>query len=182
MSTSLVPIERIQSRIYLIRGEKVMLDRDLAELYGVPTKQLKQAVTRNIDRFPSDFSFVLSNEEFEILRSQFVTSSWGGERYAPRVFTEQGVAMLSTVLRSKQAVHINIMIMRAFVKLRETLASNKELARKLAELDGKQDRQFQYVLRLIDEMRTPVALPPKRKFGFETGRGESGKKTEGRKK
>jgi hypothetical protein len=116
---ALVPIERITSKIYLIRGMKVMLDRDLAELYDVETKVLKQAVRRNIDRFPEDFMFELSKEEFKNLRSQFVTSSWGGVRYRPYAFTEQGVAMLSSVLKSERGIRVNIQIMRAFIKLRQ---------------------------------------------------------------
>ena len=113
-STSLVPAERIQRCIYMVRGCKVILDNDLAELYGVQTKVLLQAMKRNIERFPADFMFQLSSSEFKILRSQIVTSSWGGRRYAPYAFTEQGVAMLSSVLRSKRAIEINIAIMRVF--------------------------------------------------------------------
>jgi hypothetical protein len=133
MST-LIPIEVIEKKILLIRNHKVMLDQDLAELYGVETKQLKRAVRRNIDRFPSDFMFVLSGKEFQILRSQFGTSSWGGTRYPPMAFSEQGVAMLSSVLKSPRAVQVNILIMRAFVHLRELIATHKDLARKLEEL------------------------------------------------
>lgn len=125
-----MPAERIASQIYLVRGEKVLLDEDLAALYGVETRALNQAVTRNRDRFPEDFMSQLSGEEFANLRSQTVTSSWGGRRHPPRVFTEQGVAMLSTVLRSKEALQINIAIMRTFVRLRQVLASNEDLARR----------------------------------------------------
>lgn len=125
-----MPAERIASQIYLVRGEKVLLDEDLAALYGVETRALNQAVTRNRDRFPEDFMSQLSGEEFATLRSQTVTSSWGGRRHPPRVFTEQGVAMLSTVLRSKEALQINIAIMRTFVRLRQVLASNEDLARR----------------------------------------------------
>ena len=128
---SVIPVERIERCILLIRGHKVMLDSDLAELYEVETKVLNQAVRRNRDRFPDDFMFRLSSEEFDILRSQSVTSSsWGGRRYPPYAFTEQGVAMLSSVLRSKRAVHVNIEIMRAFVRLRELLASHAQLGRR----------------------------------------------------
>jgi len=122
---SLIPVERIEKAILLIRGQKVMLDAHLAELYGVETKVLVQAVKRNIERFPEDFMFQLSQAEFAILRSQFVTSSdWGGRRYPPYAFTEQGVAMLSSVLHSQRAVQVNIEIVRAFIRLRQMLASH----------------------------------------------------------
>jgi hypothetical protein len=136
---SLIPAEGIEKSIFLIRGQKVMLDHELANLYGVPTKALKQAVRRNLDRFPSDFMFELTKREFADLRSQIVTSSspqWGGPRYRPMAFTEQGIAMLSSVLNSKQAIEVNIAIIRVFVRLREMLASHKQLARKLAEPSG----------------------------------------------
>ena len=160
-----VPAERIEKSIYLIRGHKVMLDRDLAGLYSVETKALKQAVRRNIDRFPSDFMFELSKEEFELLRSQIVTSSSGGTRYPPMAFTEQGVAMLSTVLRSKKAVMVNIEIMRAFVRLRELVISNKDLARKLTQMEKKYDEQFRVVFDAIRQLINPPA-PKRRKIGF----------------
>jgi hypothetical protein len=166
---SLVPAERIETAILLIRGQKVMVDRDLAELYGVETKVLKQAVNRNIDRFPPDFMFVLTREEFSNLRSQIVTSSssqWGGPRYKPMVFTEQGVAMLSSVLRSKRAVQVNIEIMRAFVRLRRMLSAHKDLERKLAALEKKYDDQFKIVFEAIAELMTPPEKPT-RKIGFE---------------
>ncbi|TAN78388.1 MAG: ORF6N domain-containing protein [Gallionella sp.] len=142
-----------------------MLSNDLAELYGVQTKVLLQAVKRNINRFPEDFAFQLTQDEFTILRSQFVTSSWGGTRYAPFAFTEQGVAMLSSVLRSERAVAVNIEIMRTFVKLRGMLESNKELALKLAKLEQKYDVQFKAVFEAIRELMSP---PPtkKRRIGF----------------
>ena len=168
-----IPIERIEHRIYLIRGQKVILDRDLADLYGVPTKALKQAVRRNIDRFPSDFMFELTHQEFVNLRSQIVTSSlpqWGGARYKPMSFTEQGVAMLSSVLRSKRAVHVNIEIMRAFVRLRQMLSANKELERKLAELEKKYDEQFKVVFEAIHQLMTPPETK-KKKIGFEVKEG-----------
>ena len=137
-NTSLIPIEKIEKVIYLIRGEKVMLDRDLASLYDVETKVLNRAVKRNLKRFPLDFMFQLTAEEAENLRCQIGTSSLrhGGRRYFPYVFTEQGVAMLSTVLNSERAVLVNIEIMRAFVKLRQMLTSNTELARRLDELES----------------------------------------------
>ncbi|MFQ6081941.1 MAG: ORF6N domain-containing protein [Candidatus Aminicenantia bacterium] len=129
-------MELVEKKIYLIRSHKVMLDSDLAELYGVETRVLLQSVKRNISRFPSDFMFQLTVDEFNNLRSQIVTSkSRGGRRYRPYVFTEQGVAMLSSVLRSERAIQVNIQIMRTFVKLRKILASHKELARKLEELE-----------------------------------------------
>ncbi len=138
---ALLPIENITSKIHLIRNEKVMLDSDLAELYGVETKVLVQAVKRNIDRFPQDFMFQLTINQYKILRSQTVTSNWGGRRYPPYVFTEQGVAMLSSVLKSKRAIKVNISIIRAFVELRKFLYSNEKLAKKLTtlELETKQN-------------------------------------------
>jgi hypothetical protein len=146
-----------------------MLDRDLAELYGVETKQLKRAVRRNIDRFPSDFMFQLAREEFENLRSHFGTSSWGGTRYLPLAFTEQGVTMLSSVLNSKRAIEVNIAIMRVFVRLREMLATHKELARKLAELEQhleSHDQQIQTIFEAIRQLMSPSDIS-KRKIGFE---------------
>ncbi|MHC4606490.1 MAG: ORF6N domain-containing protein [Planctomycetota bacterium] len=155
---SLMPAERIERCILLIRGQKVMLDRDLARLYDVEPKAMNRAVKRNLDRFPDDFMFRLSADEFENLRCQFGTSSWGGRRYLPYAFTEQGVAMLSSVLRSKRAVRVNIEIVRAFVKLRRLLASNEELARKLADLEKKYDAQFKVV---FDAVRMLMKrLPP----------------------
>ncbi len=165
--TNLIPIERIENKILLLRGQKVMLDRDLAELYGVETKYLNRQVTRNSDRFPEDFMFVLTDDEIEILRCQFGTSSWGGLRYPPRAFTEQGVAMLSSVLRSPRAVQVNIMIMRAFVKMRELIASHKDLAARLDELEKKYDHQFNYVFEAIRELIIPPEPKKKGKFGFD---------------
>jgi len=149
---------RIESRILMLRGKKVLLDRDLAELYGIETKTLKQAVKRNSDRFPADFLFSLDKQEVAILRSQTVTSSsdgWGGTRYIPMAFTEQGVAMLSSVLRSPQAVAINIEIMRTFVRLRRVLESNKELARKLEELELDCDEKFRIVFEALNSLMAP---------------------------
>jgi len=149
----LIPLERIQSSIIQIRNERVILDADLAKLYGVETKVLVQAVKRNIDRFPDDFMFQLSKYEFERLRSQFVTSNKrGGRRTPPYAFTEQGVAMLSSILKSKQAVQVNIEIMRSFVKLRAMTADNKALARWLHKLEEKYDKQFAVVFEAIREM------------------------------
>jgi hypothetical protein len=163
---SLIPKERIEQRIYFIRGEKVMLSTDLARLYQVEPRVLVQAVKRNIERFPEDFMFQLTTDEFDILKSQIVTSSWGGLRRAtPYAFSEQGVAMLSSVLRSKRAVRVNIEIMRTFVKLRRLLSSNEELARKLAALEKKYDAQFKVVFDAIRELMTPPA-PKRRSIGF----------------
>jgi hypothetical protein len=165
----IIPIERIQQVIYLFRGQKVMLDYDLADLYGVPTKVLKQAVKRKMDRFPSDFMFELTNQEFTNLRSQIVTSSlphWGGTRYSPMAFTQEGVAMLSSALRTDRAVQVNITIMRAFVRLRKILTSNADLARKLEALEKKYDSQFKVV---FDAIRQLMAPPEKsrKKIGFQ---------------
>lgn len=159
---SLVPLERVASQIYLIRGERVILDEDLAALYGVETRTLNQAVTRNRERFPEDFMFRLTSEEFEILRSQTVTSSWGGRRYAPRAFTQEGVAMLSSVLRSKQAVQVNIVIMRTFVRLRQVLATHADFARKVERHDQQITVLFEHVKTLL----TPPDPPQKNPLGF----------------
>lgn len=148
--TPVVPVERIESRIFVIRAHKVMLSTDLATLYGVEARALVQAVKRNRDRFPLDFMFQLTKEEFANLKSQIVTSSWGGLRRAtPYAFTEQGVAMLSSVLHSRRAVRVNIEIMRAFVRLRQMLASNVEFARRLDALERKYDAQFKVVFGAI---------------------------------
>jgi len=165
-SEVIVATDRIAAAIQIIRGQRVMLDRDLAELYGVATKVLIQAVKRNADRFPGDFMFQLTEQEFNNLRSQIVTSSWGGRRYPPFAFTEQGVAMLSSVLRSERAIHVNIEIMRAFVRLRQLLASNAVLARKLAALEKKYDTQFKVVFDAIRELMTPPGPKKKRPIGF----------------
>jgi len=163
-----IPPERIERRILLVRGQKVMLDADLAELYEVETKELNLAVRRNADRFPEDFMFQLSALEFRNLRFQFVTSSsWGGRRYRPLAFTEQGVAMLSSVLRSPRAVQVNIAIMRAFVKLREIIASHRDLARRLEEMESQYDAQFRAVFDAIRELAEPPEKP-RRRIGFGT--------------
>jgi hypothetical protein len=169
-SALVVPSERIDSKIYLIRGEKVMLDSDLAELYGVETRVLNQAVTRNVERFPEDFMFRLTHEEFANLKSQSVTSSGGhgGRRKLPSVFTEQGVAMLSGLLNSSRAVAVNIAIMRAFVRLRQMIASHSDLARKLDALESKYDEQFKAVFDAIRELMSPPGRK-KREMGFHTG-------------
>lgn len=160
-----IPAERIEQSILLIRGHKVMLDADLAALYGVETGALVRAVKRNIERFPPHFMFQLSKEEFEILRSQTGISRWGGRRYLPYAFTEQGVAMLSSVLRSKQAIQVNIAIMDTFVRLRRMLSSHKELARKLAALEKKYDAQFKIVFDAIRQLMTPPDTK-RRQIGF----------------
>lgn len=165
MKTDLIPIEKITSKIILLRSEKVLLDRDLAELYGVETSQLKRAVRRNIERFPKDFMFELTKSELGNLRCQFGTSSWGGARYKPLAFTEQGVAMLSSVLRSSQAIEVNIAIMRAFVKLRQMIATHKELAEKIEEMEKKYDHKFAVVFEAIKQLMTPPEKP-KRRIGF----------------
>jgi len=168
VNESLVPAEKIEKAILLIREQKVMLDSDLSDLYGVQTKVLVRAVKRNIDRFPADFMFQLSNEEFEDLRFHFGTSSdWGGRRYPPYAFTEQGVAMLSGVLRSPRAVQVNIEIMRTFIRLRQMLASNAALARKLDDLEKKYDAQFKEVFEAIRQLMTPPE-PKRRAIGFRT--------------
>lgn len=152
-TTVAIPVERVTNAILLLRGQRVMLDAELAALYGVETRALVQAVRRNAERFPSDFMFQLTNEEFAALRSQAVISSGhGGRRHAPYAFSEQGVAMLSSVLRSPRAVQVNIAIMRAFVRLREMLASHAELARKLDELERRYDDQFAQVFEAIREL------------------------------
>jgi phage regulator Rha-like protein len=172
---AIVPMEVVKSRIYLLRGQKVLLDSDLAELYGVGVKVLNQAVKRNISRFPTDFMFQLSTEEFaglSSLRSQFVTLKDGRgahRKYLPYAFTEQGIAMLSSVLNTERAVQVNIAIMRAFVQMRELAMSNRELARKLDELEKKHahhDRQFVVVFDAIRQLMTPVEKPGRKKIGF----------------
>jgi hypothetical protein len=166
----LVPAERIEHAILVLRGQKVMLDSELAALYEVPVKALNQAVKRNLDRFPEDFMFQLSQEEATSLRSQSVTSKAGrgGRRTEPYAFTEQGVAMLSSVLHSQRAVHVNIEIMRAFVRLRQMLQQNAELARKLAALERKYDGQFKVVFEAIRDLMTP-APKEKPRIGFRRG-------------
>ena len=173
---AIIPAERIAKCILQIRGHKVILDSDLADLYGVATKILIQAVKRNAERFPRDFMFQLTNEEFKNLRSQTVTSRWGGRRYAPYAFTEQGVAMLSSVLRSKRAVEINIAIMRTFVRLREMLADNAVLRRKIE----KHDEQIKYIFNILAQMKAlPEPKKSSRPFGFH-GRKPQGKPNAGK--
>ncbi len=167
-SKNLIPLERVERQIYLIRGEKVMFDSDLAELYQVLTKNLNLAVRRNKDRFPKDFMFQLTKEESENwksqimtsnLRLQFATSSYGGRRYLPYVFTEHGVAMLSSVLKSKQAVQMNILIIRAFVKLREMIAGNKDLANRMERVENAQKKHSSIIGFLVDEINKIRKIP-----------------------
>ena len=165
-----VPATRIEEAILLIRGQRVLLDRDLAALYGVETKHLNRAVQRNTDRFPADFLLQLTRDEAETLRCQIVTSNVGrgGRRYLPYVFTQEGVAMLSSVLRSPRAAQVNVAIMRVFVRLRETLALHKELAHKLAELEGKiesHDAGIRTLFEAIHHLTTPPAKP-RTEIGF----------------
>ena len=162
-----VLVEQVERKILLIRGHRVMLDSDLAVLYGVETKTLNRAVSRNMERFPDGFMFELTTEEYERLRCQFGTSNVGrgGRRYLPMVFTEQGVAMLSSVLRSKRAIQVNIAIMKTFVRLREWMATHRDLAQKLAALERKYDSQFRVVFDAIRKlMEAPE--PPRRRIGF----------------
>ncbi|MHC4457498.1 MAG: ORF6N domain-containing protein [Planctomycetota bacterium] len=161
----IISLERIKEKIYIIRGMKVMLDRDLAALYGIETRVLKQAVRRNIKRFPDDFMFELTKTEFKNLRSQIVTSSWGGLRYIPMAFTEQGVAMLSSILSSDRAIQVNIQIMRAFIKLRQMFISHEDLKRKIAAMERKYDAQFQIVFEAIKQLLEEDEKP-KRNIGY----------------
>ena len=166
--------QALDSRIHSVRGHKVMLDADLADLYGVPTKALVQAVKRNPARFPPDFMFSLTEQEAAHLRSQIVTSSlssrnWGGRRTEPYCFTEQGVAMLSSVLKSNRAVQVNVEIMRAFVRLRDLIGHNRDLAKRLNDLESRYDRQFKAVFDAIRELMAPPAPAPKRRIGFVQG-------------
>ena len=167
--TGVIPLEAIESKILLIRGKKVMLDRDLAVLYGVETKRLNEQVKRNIERFPEDFMFILTKEEFQNWRSQFATSNSEkmGLRYRPYVFTEQGVAMLSSVLSSKRAIQVNIAIMRVFVKIKEMVVTNKELMYKLSELERKiekHDGEIHAIFEAIRQLMEPPPEKPKRRI------------------
>jgi len=166
LDRKLPPPDLIERGILTVRGHRVLLSEQLAPLYGVPVRSLNQAVRRNRERFPGDFMFQLNAEETRISRSQTVISrSWGGARTRPYAFTEQGVAMLSSVLRSPRAVQVNIEIMRAFVRLRQMLQANTDLARKLAALEEKYDSQFKVVFDAIRELMAPPAKP-ERRIGF----------------
>lgn len=167
----LVAEQKVLNKIYAIRGEKVMLDKDLSAMYGVETKQLKRQVKRNIDRFPKDFMFTLTRKEFENLRSQIGTSSWGGTRYMPMAFTEQGVAMLSSILNSKTAIEVNIRIIRVFTKLREYTLTHKEILIQLAKLEKEVkgnsrdiENIFMVLKELIQKQSTSAA---RNKIGFK---------------
>ena len=169
MSEKEIAIDIVAGKILMIRGKRVMLDRDLAELYGVKTRDLNKAVERNRDRFPGDFMYQLTREEIANLKFQFGTSSWGGTRKPPYVFTEQGVAMLSGILHSKRAIQVNIAIMRAFIKLREVLLTHKELAQKLEELERKyqlHETDIQVIFEAIKKLIEPPDEPPKPRFGL----------------
>jgi hypothetical protein len=163
---ALLPAERIEFAIVVLRGERVMLDEDIAALYGVETKTLIRSMKRNLDRFPIDFMFQLTLEEVEILRCQIGTSSWGGRRYMPYAFTEQGVAMLSSVLRSERAVRVNIEIMRAFVRLRRMMTTQADLVRRLDELEQRYDGQFTVVFDALRQMMKPPKRGARR-IGFQ---------------
>jgi len=174
-----VPSRRIEQAILQVRGHRVMLDADLAALYGVETGALVRAVKRNAYRFPEDFMFQLTSQEFEILRCQFgISSSWGGRRHPPYAFTEQGVAMLSSVLRSKRAAQVNVEIMRAFVRLRRILADNAGLARRLDDLEEKYDVQFKVVFDAIRQLMQPPE-PKKKRIGFVTDDDKPGQTSSG---
>jgi len=164
--------DQIISKIYLIRSQKVMLDKDLAELYGVETKRLKEAVKRNLFRFPEDFMFELTNDEYSNLRSQFATSSWGGSRYAPMAFTEHGVLMLSSVLNSKKAIRVNIQIMRIFTRIRQMLTDTLSLKIEIEEIKKKlqnQDKNIEVVFSYLDELITKQEdQTPRKQIGFKT--------------
>lgn len=164
--TLIATVEQIESRIFFIRGQKVMLDADLAELYEVETRRLNEQVRRNNERFPEDFMFQLTTEEFANLKSQFATSSWGGRRKLPFVFTEHGAIMAASVLNSKRAIETSVQVVRAFVRLRQMLASNAELSHKLVALEKKYDIKFRAVFEAIRELMTPSDPKKKRPIGF----------------
>jgi len=175
----MLPDEVIMSKIYLIRGHKVMIDNDLAELYGVETKRLNEQVKRNLMRFPEDFMFQLTEMEFENLKSQFATSSWGGKRKLPNVFTEYGVLMLSSILNSERAIKVNIQIMRIFTKVREMLTDTlslkldiEEIKKKLENHDKNIELVFSYLDELIEKHEKPK--PPRKPIGFKSNRQEKG--------
>jgi hypothetical protein len=166
MTKLLVPVEKIESKIYQIRGKKVMLDGDLAKLYEVETSQLTRQVRRNIDRFPEDFMFQLTKEEWRNLICQFGISRWGGTRKLPYAFTEQGVAMLSGVLHSKRAIQVNIQIMRVFIQLKRMLLTNTGLRHKIEEMEKKYDKQLVVVFQAIKQLLEPP-VKEKRQIGFK---------------
>ena|SRR3989338_811371 len=158
--------ELIERRIYLIRGKKVMFDRDLASLYGVTTGNLNKAVSRNLERFPEEFMFQLNSKEFKNLIFHFGTSSWGGTRKRPRVFTDYGILMLSSVLNSSRAVRVNVQIIKTFIKLREYILTHRDLQKKIEHLEQKYDAQFKNVFQAIKEIEGPIKRRRKRQIGF----------------
>jgi len=166
----IIPDERIEHKIFLIRGKKVMIDRDLSELYGVETRMLNQSVRRNIKRFPPDFMFQLDEKEMENLMSQIVISSWGGVRKLPLAFTEQGVAMLSSVLNSERAIRVNIQIIRTFTKMREMIISNKILRLRVEELEKKYDKKFKIVFDTLRQLLDDGKDEAVGKIGFKAGK------------
>ena len=165
-----ISVEIIATKIFEVRNKKVMLDKDLAELYGVPTSRLNEQVKRNIKRFPEDFMYKLTRQEFTILMSHFATSRWGGVRKLPRIFTQEGVAMLSSVLNSERAIHVNIQIMRAFVKLKELLLTHKDLTVKLEALERKYADHDEKIQKIFEAIRQLMLPPegPKRRIGFNS--------------
>ncbi|MCX6180705.1 MAG: ORF6N domain-containing protein [Bacteroidetes bacterium] len=168
------PDEMLINKIYFIRGQKVMLDRDLAELYGVETRRLNEQVRRNIDRFPEDFMFQLTPEELENLMSHFATSSWGGIRKMPLVFTEHGVLMLSSVLNSQRAIQVNIQIMRVYTKLREAILTNKDILLKLEQLEKQSSKQSKEIQYIFDVLKKLIEQPvqPRTMIGYKLKREE----------
>ena len=166
--SSFLSHEVIERKIYIIRGKKVMFDKDLAALYDVSTSYLNRQIKRNIDRFPSDFMFQLDEKEFKNLICQFGTSSWGGTRKSPRVFTDYGILMLSSVLNSKRAIQVNIQIVRTFAKLREFILSHKDLQKKIEALEEKYDNQFKNVFQAIKELEEPIKQKRTRTIGFHS--------------
>jgi len=169
---SLIPDEIITNKIFFFRNQKVMIDSDLAELYGVATKVLNQSVKRNIDRFPKDFMFQLTDQEFSDLKSQVVTSSWGGRRTLPYVFTEQGVAMLSSIINSETAIRVNIQIIRIFTRMRELLLTNKDILLKLEKLERtamSHDEELKLIFKYLRELLNPPD-EPRKKIGFKSGK------------
>jgi ORF6N domain len=177
-TTALIPVPEIQQRIHVVRGKRVMLDSDLARFYGVTTFNLNKAVSRNLDRFPDDFSFILTREEVKnlIFQSGISSSGYGGRRTLPRVFTEQGVAMLASVLRSERAVRVSIVIIRAFVQLHELLSTHRQLAAKLAQLERKLEGHDEAIANLFEAMRqllSPSGPTHGRKIGFGAGKHEA---------
>ncbi len=167
MKNQIILSKIVERRIFLIRGKKVMFDRDLANLYSVNTMVLNQAVKRNKERFPEDFMFQLTKNEFENLKSHFVISSWGGTRKLPYAFTEQGIAMLSSVLKSKTAIQVNIQIMRTFTKIREMIVSNKVLREKIEVMEKKYDKQFKVIFDVIKRLIEKDQVEPAKITGFE---------------